>query len=157
MAITIPRFAPTTTTALYDLLVDRRASIARSAESLRREAAELFSRRDLSDLLDQEDPAGDSVGAAALLLVERAERRLWEVEQALVRMAAGTYGYCTGCGIGIRLERLRALPATTSCVACSDRSSNPTNGRFEGHRAAMHGARLNQPSIRTGSGQRIVR
>lgn len=124
MVTTIPRFAPTTTAALVDLLLDRRASIERSLDALRREAADAFSRRDLSDMFDQEDPTTDSDGAALLLLVERAEQRLREVEQAQARVDAGTYGYCTVCGGGIPLERLRALPATARCVTCSDQFSH---------------------------------
>lgn len=123
MVTTIPRFAPKTTTALVGLLQDRRAAIGRSLDALRLEAADAFSRRDLSDMFDQEDPTTDSDGAAALLLAERAEDRLREVEQALARVEAGTYGYCAVCRRGIRLERLRALPAATSCIDCSGPSS----------------------------------
>ncbi|MCP3973132.1 MAG: hypothetical protein GY720_01415, partial [bacterium] len=54
-----------------------------------------------------------------LLLIERAEGRLWEVDEALGRVADDTYGYCVGCGAGIPLQRLRALSATASCIACS--------------------------------------
>ncbi len=56
------------------------------------------------------------------MLVDRAERRLWEVEEALARVADGTYGYCIDCGTGIPLQRLRALPATETCVGCSRRT-----------------------------------
>ena len=129
MVTTIPRFAPTTTTALVGLLWDRRTSIGRSLDALRREAADAFSRRDLSDMFDQEDPTTDSDGAAILSLIDRAEQRLREVEHALARVDAGTYGYCTTCGRGIPLERLRAVPAATSCVACSSRSSHPPGTR----------------------------
>jgi len=126
MATTPLRFSPTTTTALVGLLQHRRTAIERSLDALRREAADAFSRRDLSDMFDQEDPTTDSDGAAVLVLVELAEQRLREVQQALARVDAGTYGYCAVCGRGIPLERLRALPTAESCVACSGRSfSNP--------------------------------
>jgi RNA polymerase-binding transcription factor DksA len=36
---------------------------------------------------------------------------LIEVEHALAKMAAGTYGYCEECGRPIPLARLRAYPA----------------------------------------------
>lgn len=147
---TFPRFAPTTTKALVGLLLDRRASIQRSVDALRREAADAFSRRDLSDMFDQEDPTTDSDGASLLLLIERAEQRLKEVEQALERVDGGTYGYCTVCGSDIPLERLRALPATASCVACSDRSSHQPRTHVRPDRNVTDGADQGSPQLRSG-------
>jgi len=149
MVTTIPRFKPTTTKALVDLLQDRRASIQRSVDALRREAADAFSRRDLSDMFDQEDPTTDSDGAAVLLLVERAERRLSEVHQALARVDAGTYGYCSICGTGIPFERLRALPATASCVSCSDRSSHQPRTNVIPDRNVTDGSEQQSPQLRS--------
>jgi len=149
MVTTIPRFAPTTTKALVELLLDRRASIQRSVAALRREAADAFSRRDLSDMFDQEDPTTDSDGAAVLLLVERAEQRLSEVQQALARVDAGTYGYCTVCETGIPLERLRALPATASCVACSDRSTHQPRTHASPDRNVTDRADQRSPQLRS--------
>lgn len=157
MVTTIPRFAPTTTTALVRLLLDLRASIERSVDALRREAADAFSRRDLSDMFDQEDPTTDSDGAAVLLLVERAERRLREVEQAMARVDGGTYGYCTVCGRGIPLERLRALPAAASCVACSGRSSHQPRTRVDPDRTVTGGAGRRPPLARGGSDREVGR
>jgi RNA polymerase-binding transcription factor DksA len=124
MVATTTRFASKTMGALVDLLLTRRVAVARCAGALRSETADALSGRDLSDLLDDEDPSGDSDAATALMLVQRAEGRLWEVEEALGRVADGTYGYCIACGDGIPLRRLRALPATASCVECGRRSSH---------------------------------
>lgn len=41
-----------------------------------------------------------------------------EVDAALARMEAGTYGVCESCGGAIAPERLEALPTTTVCVSC---------------------------------------
>jgi len=122
MAATTARFAPRTLAVLVDLLLARRASVARCAEALRIEAADALSRQDLSDLHEHEDPSVDTDASTALMLGEWVERRLWEVEEALTRVADGKYGYCVSCGGGIPLERLRALPATVNCVECSRRS-----------------------------------
>ncbi len=73
-----------------------------------------------------EEPSIDSDVPTTLMLVDRAERRLWDVEQALARVADGTHGYCIGCDIGIPLQRFRALPATARCVGCGRRSSHRT-------------------------------
>jgi len=113
------RFAPRTLAVLADLLLARRALVAGFADALRIEVADALSRRDVSDLFDHEDPSADSDATTALMLAEWVERRLWEVDQALVRVADGTYGYCIDCGGSIPLERLRALPSTNRCVGCS--------------------------------------
>ena len=157
MATTIPRFAPTTTTSLRHLLLVRRASIAQSTESLRREVVDALSQRDLSDMLDHDDPSADSDGAAILTLIQHAERRHWEVEQALARLDNGTYGYCTNCGSDIPLERLRALPATTSCVACSHRSSYPARSQIDTDRGVAGHADWRSPAIGNESDQEVAR
>ena len=42
-----------------------------------------------------------------------------EVERALARLEAGSYGTCTGCGEQIAEQRLQALPATGLCIKCA--------------------------------------
>jgi RNA polymerase-binding protein DksA len=53
-----------------------------------------------------------------LALRERTERALTEVDAALERIAAGTYGACTSCGRPIAPERLEALPWAAHCIDC---------------------------------------
>jgi RNA polymerase-binding protein DksA len=47
-----------------------------------------------------------------------AESRLSQVEEALERQRAGTYGICENCGRSIDPERLRARPEATLCIDC---------------------------------------
>lgn len=42
-----------------------------------------------------------------------------EVDRALERLSAGTYGTCEVCGVPIPEERLEAIPWAGSCVSCS--------------------------------------
>jgi RNA polymerase-binding protein DksA len=49
-------------------------------------------------------------------LEEDARQQLREVEEALARIDAGTYGTCAVCGKKIPLERLDAVPWTTLCI-----------------------------------------
>jgi RNA polymerase-binding transcription factor DksA len=49
-------------------------------------------------------------------LEENAEHLLREVEDALARIEAGTYGTCVVCGKPIDDERLRAVPYATLCI-----------------------------------------
>jgi RNA polymerase-binding transcription factor len=53
-----------------------------------------------------------------LALRERAEQHLAEVDAALGRLDAGTYGRCLQCGREIAPERLEALPWAAYCIDC---------------------------------------
>lgn len=49
------------------------------------------------------------------------ETRLRDVEEALGRLDAGTYGVCQVCGRAIDEERLQAMPETPYCKECRQR------------------------------------
>lgn len=59
-------------------------------------------------------------GSLAVLadLDEREWRALGEIEEALAKIGAGTYGFCEACGLAIPQARLLASPATRFCLAC---------------------------------------
>lgn len=44
---------------------------------------------------------------------------LADVDRALEKVEAGTYGACDDCGTTIPAERLEARPTTALCVTCS--------------------------------------
>jgi DnaK suppressor protein len=46
---------------------------------------------------------------------------LAEIDAALARQAAGSYGICVVCGQPIGAERLAARPATDRCITCAVR------------------------------------
>ena len=52
--------------------------------------------------------------------LERSSNRLREVQAALRRMDAGTFGICAGCEENINLKRLAAVPWTSFCIVCQD-------------------------------------
>jgi len=54
----------------------------------------------------------------ALALRERAARELAQVDAALARLDAGTYGLCRACGKPIDPERLDALPWAEFDLEC---------------------------------------
>lgn len=69
-------------------------------------------------------------------LDEREWRALDEIETALAKIGAGTYGICEACGLAIPLARLEASPATPFCLACQAERERahpgerrPTRGR----------------------------
>lgn len=51
-------------------------------------------------------------------LRENAKLRIRAIDKALARIAAGTYGSCELCGAPVPLERLDAVPSTTTCYRC---------------------------------------
>jgi RNA polymerase-binding protein DksA len=54
-----------------------------------------------------------------VVLAENEEQLLEEVEAALERIEAGTYGTCELCGREIPKQRLDALPQTATCIDCA--------------------------------------
>lgn len=64
----------------------------------------------------QEEAAGEML----LRLGERDFAELREIEGALHRLRAGTYGSCTRCSGPIAIGRLRAKPSVATCSACAD-------------------------------------
>jgi RNA polymerase-binding protein DksA len=53
-----------------------------------------------------------------LALRDRAVQHLAQVEGAIVRLDAGTYGRCLRCGGDIPGDRLDALPWAAHCIEC---------------------------------------
>jgi RNA polymerase-binding transcription factor DksA len=71
---------------------------------------------------DEHDPEGATIAferqqLAAVL--DSARRRLTDVEAALDRRTAGTYGVCETCGQPIAPARLAARPAARTCIDCA--------------------------------------
>jgi RNA polymerase-binding transcription factor DksA len=54
----------------------------------------------------------------ALSLVSNEQEALYEIEEALKRLEAGTYGICEMCEKPVRKERLEAVPFARLCVQC---------------------------------------
>jgi RNA polymerase-binding transcription factor DksA len=69
------------------------------------------------------DEWGVADGLAELDIAEvrHALSELDEVDAALARIRAGTYGECRDCGEPIAPARLSAYPTATRCVACQER------------------------------------
>ena len=54
-------------------------------------------------------------------LSNHARRLLTQIDDALRRMDAGSYGLCERCGEAIEPERLEAIPYATLCMECKRR------------------------------------
>jgi RNA polymerase-binding protein DksA len=53
-----------------------------------------------------------------LALRDRNEQHLAQVEEAIRRLDAGTFGACVRCGRQIAAERLEAIPWASHCIDC---------------------------------------
>jgi DnaK suppressor protein len=51
--------------------------------------------------------------------MDSVRRDLSEIESALARVDAGTYGLCVQCGSAIAPERLQLRPAARLCIVCA--------------------------------------
>ena len=70
---------------------------------------------------DGADRAGaDLLGDTDIALLQIELASLDEIEAALARIDAGSYGCCVACGAGISLKRLRAQPAARMCLPCQE-------------------------------------
>jgi RNA polymerase-binding transcription factor DksA len=56
-----------------------------------------------------------------LVMRDRAQQHLAEIEEALQQLDMGLYGLCEKCGKPIELERLAVLSHTTVCSQCAQR------------------------------------
>lgn len=71
---------------------------------------------------DEHDPEGSTIAferAQLGALLDSARHTLAEIDSALERVAAGTYGRCEICATPISPERLEARPAARLCLACA--------------------------------------
>ena len=103
-------------------LVAERASYVEAAESLRQEAEMLAEDMEPGDIqFDEESGEGDTLNVERerdLALSAQARAAVDEIDRALAKMDAGTYGICERCGHPIPKARLKALPYAALCVAC---------------------------------------
>jgi len=60
-----------------------------------------------------------------LALLQRAEQKIQQLQEALENLRAGTYGVCEVCGQPIEPERLAILPQTKRCATCARGGQRP--------------------------------
>lgn len=60
----------------------------------------------------------------AYMFIQRDEKHLFYLENALERIAKKTYGLCISCGKSINKARLEAVPITSHCINCKQNLSS---------------------------------
>ena len=104
------------------LLLAERYNYTRQAEELRAEAEALALEHEPGDVqFDEEGGEGGTANVDRELdlhLSAQAHAAVEEIDAALLKIAAGTYGACESCGSPIPRARLEALPHARLCVSC---------------------------------------
>jgi DnaK suppressor protein len=49
---------------------------------------------------------------------DRERKLIKKIEESLIDMDKGDYGYCESCGVDIGIRRLEARPTATLCIDC---------------------------------------
>jgi DnaK suppressor protein len=75
--------------------------------------------KDVRDDLEHSD--ADIQGEIEFALLQMRAETLARVDEALVRLDAGKYGFCVECDGEIAQRRLHALPFAVRCQACQER------------------------------------
>ena len=105
-----------------ELLVEERNNYMRQAEELRAQAEALALEHEPGDVqFDEEGGEGGTSNVDRELdlhLSAQAQAAIEEIDAALAKIEAGTYGLCENCGSLIPRARLEALPHARLCVAC---------------------------------------
>jgi DnaK suppressor protein len=103
-------------------LLDERSHYLRQAEELKAQADSLALEHEPGDVqFDEEGGEGGTSNVDReldLVLSAQARAAIAEIDRALDKLDAGTYGLCEQCGEPIPEARLQALPHAALCVAC---------------------------------------
>jgi RNA polymerase-binding protein DksA len=119
--------------AFQDKLHALRAELDDRASSLRDEALHSAGGENVGDLshapihlADMGNQEAEAVVNLGLAENEAVLRK--EIDEALGRLDAGTFGVCAQCKSAIDLGRLEAAPYSRLCIRCAERSQR--QGRF---------------------------
>ena len=113
-----------TDTELRSLLEALHREASDRTEALTGALAQLTYDRSSQSDDDEHDPEGVPLSAEWSRLnglLDGARDELRQVDEALARMDAGTYGVCANCGRRIPVARLRVRPFAEFCVPCAEK------------------------------------
>ena len=114
--------AETDLSRVESVLRAERADLERSIDSTRSELDGVRDARADASADDEHDPEGSTLSSdwSRIEGIRSGLRaRLGENEQAIARLAAGTYGACTRCARKIGAARLDARPSAALCIDCA--------------------------------------
>jgi len=104
-------------------LLEERGRVERAIENLRED----HPGRIVDEVEEMAGPSANHMAETATATLDRqidytleehSGQVLAEIDAALKRIDAGTYGLCANCGREIRVERLEAYPWASLCIDC---------------------------------------
>jgi DnaK suppressor protein len=111
------------TEALRQMLLEERQQVLKAVEDLlaRRRMAQAEQRDDsVPDVADM--ALQDATEEQLISLMELKNGMREQIDEALLRVADGTYGLCEDCGREISERRLKAVPFARRCIECQEKS-----------------------------------
>jgi DnaK suppressor protein len=123
-----------TLTAKSSLTSRQRASIKTHLQADREQTRLLISRivdemaafvsaRNDAPTDDEHDPEGPTLAferSQSSAMLHQSEQHVREIDAALARMDAGTYGTCLNCQDEIAVGRLQVRPQAQLCIRCAE-------------------------------------
>jgi len=107
---------------LRDRLAQERRDTLRRMASLTDDFAAVVAASLDTNADDEHDPEGATIAferSQVDAVLRQTRRHLAEIEAALARVDAGSYGVCEVCGRPIAEGRLEARPTARTCIACA--------------------------------------
>ena len=120
--------AKASTAAAPDLTQDRYEALQARLLEQRQEIVNMYNQDVRAGQESTDEPTEDIVDRAnnsynreLMFSISDSERQLLlQIEDAINRMNAGTYGRCTNCGNTIHPLRLEAVPWARFCIDCQE-------------------------------------
>jgi DnaK suppressor protein len=117
-------------TELFERLKQEQTSLNHELQQLKAEEKSADEQREGSPFGKREEGATEAFELEKRLVLERRlTDALAEVEHALKKYEAGTYGICDLCGRHIEPARLEALPHANLCFECKARQAKNARSR----------------------------
>ena len=114
---------------LHGRLKTEKAELSEKLEQLITRGQPSLDRKEGSPFGKREEEADEaSELEKRLALEERLRESLNEVEHALQKYEAGTYGLCDSCGQPIEEGRLEAIPQASLCLNCKAKQAKEIKG-----------------------------
>ena len=117
-------------TELYERLKQEQMRLNHELQQLKAEEKSADGQREGSPFGKREEGATEAFELEKRMALERRlTDAMSEVEHALKKYEAGTYGICDLCGRPIEPARLEALPQASLCLECKARQAKDARSR----------------------------
>ena len=107
---------------IQELLIADRERTADLISSLSGSIGSMVEASRLTAADDEHDPEGSTIAferSQASTLLAAARNHLVDVDAALAKIAADSYGSCERCGQAVARDRLLARPTARTCIGCA--------------------------------------